>query len=831
MSNYFVDIILPFSLRDLFTYQVPPELVVQCEIGKRVVVQFGKKKIYSAIIKTIHQNEPQGFETKNIISVIDHIPLITSTQLDFWEWMADYYMCSQGDVYKAALPSGLRLASNTIIAFKTDFFEDEQNLSNLKFSLKEEIILDALREKKSLSLDDVNKLLAIKNSIPHIKSLYDKGAILIEESLEKDFRNKQETYLKLNDDIANDDALNTVFDSLKRAKKQQEALNSFLDISNYGLTNKTEFVKRKDFLRKTDVKSASINELLRKGILISEQRTVSRLLVDNTKTKALNTLNSAQTDALSKIQEFFKKKDTVLLHGVTSSGKTEVYIHLITKYIQEGKQILYLLPEIALSTQIVERLKAFFGNKVGIYHSRYSDAERVEVWKNIVDAEHEHSKFSVILGVRSAIFLPFTNLGLIIVDEEHENTYKQFDPAPRYQARDAALMLARLHHAKTLLGSATPSIESYYNAKSGKFALVEINKRHLDIKMPEIIVSDIKEARRKKQMHSHFSPLLISNITSALEKQEQVILFQNRRGFSSYLECHDCGWIPKCENCDVSLTYHKYSNQLVCHYCGYAHTVPPKCPICQKTDIRMRGFGTERIEDDLQILFPDAKISRLDMDTTRGKKMYTKIISDFENGSTNILVGTQMVSKGLDFDNVSLVGILDANQMLNYPSFRAYERSYQLMAQVGGRAGRKNKQGKVIIQTVSVDNKIIEFVKHNDYKSLFNSQIHERMTFKYPPFNRLISITLKHKDKQLIDSASQKYVEWLRYRLKHRVLGPEDPIVGRVYNYYLKIIIVKIDKASQAKAYKDYIMQVSEHLLKQNNCKAIKIIYDVDAYN
>ncbi len=745
--------------------------------------------------------------------------------------MSDYYMCAEGEVYKAALPSGLQLASNTNVFYNFDLFTNKENVQDIKFNKKETTILDALEKNKSLSLDKINKLLRIKNSISYIEALRNKNAIRVEETVNKDFRYKQERFLILNEKIANDEELFKTFEKLKRASKQQEALVAFLEFSDYDEPTQPKLVKYTAFTKKYNITAAIIKALIKKRILVSEIKNISRLFEDISETKPINKLSDCQSVSYEQIVKSFKNKATVLLHGVNSSGKTEIFIHLIDQYINSGKQVLYLLPEIALTIKIVERLKSVFGDKVGVYHSRYSDAERIEVWKNIMGHDDNIQQYSIILGVRSAVFLPFTNLGLVIVDEEHELSYKQFDPAPRFQGRDAALMLAKMHNAKTLLASATPSIESYYNAKTNKFALVELNKPFFDVKLPKIVIADVKEFKRKKAMKSYFSPLLISGIQKSLDNKEQVILFQNRRGFSLYLECQECGWIPKCKYCDVSLTYHKYSQNLVCHYCGYSHSVVSKCKHCKSVQISTRGFGTQRVEEDLQILFPKSNIARLDMDTTKGKKQYTKIISDFENGLTDILVGTQMVSKGLDFDNVALVGILDANQMLNFPNFRAYERTFQLIMQFGGRAVRRDKQSSLIIQTVSADNPIIEFVKNNNFKAFYQSQIQERRVFKYPPFNRLIYITLKHKDKKFLHAVANKYAEWLGEKKGLTVLGPEEPFVSKVYNLYLQSVIVKMDKASFMKEYKEHILNVSERLSKQKGCKSIRIIFDADAYS
>lgn len=830
-KDLFVDLILPVPIRQLFTYKVPYNLIEKCEIGKRAIVQFGKKKVYSSIIQNIHNTEPQNFEIKEISDIIDDAPIVNKNQFHFWEWMANYYMCSQGDVYKAALPAGLRLESNTSITYNEEFFENEANSNFLNFNAKETSILDALNHKRYLNINEINDLLKVKSSLTHIKSLYDKGAIIVQENLDRGFQAKTQKYLTLNPEIANDDSLNNIYDQLKRAKKQQEILGQLLELINYEEGSPLKEISQKQFMNDTGATSAAISQLVKKDIIQVIQKDISRLDFSTYENIHLNALNEVQQIAFAEIKSLFEEKTTVLLHGVTSSGKTEIYIHLIAEFLKKGQQVLYLLPEIALTSQIVERLKKAFGNKVGVYHSKYSDSERVETYKNVLgDVINEDNRYQIILGVRSSIFLPFNNLGLIIVDEEHENTFKQFNPAPRYQARDAAVFLAHLHKSKVLLGSATPSIESYYNAKAGKYGLVTITQRHQNIAMPEIKIANIRDAKRKKQMKSHFTPLLLSHIENALNNNEQVILFQNRRGFAPYIECHSCGWIPKCEHCDVSLTYHQHTNQLVCHYCGFSYTGPNNCPDCKDADIRTRGFGTEKIEEELKLMFPERVTKRMDLDTSKGKKAHARLIADFENQNIDILVGTQMISKGLDFANVSLVGILDANQMLHFPDFRAYERSYQLMAQVSGRAGRKNKQGQVVIQTMSPENPIVQLVRMNDYEGMFKIQTFERQNFRYPPYNRLINITLKHKDKKLLDYATEHYANWLKKAMKENVIGPEYPIVSKIYKLYLKSILIKIEKSTMAEAYKKYILEASDHLLKQEGFKSIQIVFDVDPY-
>ncbi len=829
-DELFADLILPVPLNQFFTYHIPDDMAELCVPGKRAVVQFGRAKIYSAIIYRTHYNKPSNYKTKSILSVLDDVPIINEFQFKFWEWIARYYLCTLGEVYRAALPAGLKLESHTSIKYNEDFFESDENLKNLRFSAKENILLDALKKNKSFKISEINELLSLKSSLNHIKSLYDKGAIEIEESLNKNYKTKKETYLYLAENLQTDEQLKHVLESLSRATKQKQLLLSFLEHTQFSENKQVKEISKKELLKVTNSSSSIVKELEKKGILLSSQKDISRLVTDNKEVIEAKKLNEAQAQALKSIKEQFKNKETVLLHGVTSSGKTEIYIHLINEVIKKGQQVLYLLPEIALSTQLIYRLKKHFGNQIGVYHSKFNDAERVEIWQNIQNSSNlqNQPQYKIILGVRSSVFLPYSNLGLIIIDEEHENTFKQYNPAPRYHAKDAALVLAQIHGAKTLLGTATPSIESYFNAKTEKYGLVELNTRYQNIELPEIFIADIKEARRKKQMKSHFTPLLLENIEIALTNNSQLILFQNRRGYAPYLQCVSCSTIPKCKHCDVSLTYHRHTNQLVCHYCGYAYTNKGNCEECASTSMETRGFGTEKIEDELAIFFPHASIKRMDLDTTRGKNAHEQIIQAFEAGSIDILIGTQMVTKGLDFDNVSLVGILDADQMLNFPDFRAYERSYQLMVQVAGRAGRKNKRGKVIIQTTSAKNVIIRDVISNNYKNMFTEQLAERKQFRYPPFHRLIYITLRHKNKQILDNASAVYAQWLKKLFGNNILGPEYPIINKTHDLYLKNIILKLDKSLNINKLKHDSQYLAKRLTENNQFKSVQIVFDVD---
>ena len=816
----FIDIILPLSLPKLFTYSVPENLILELQVGKRAVVQFGKKKLYTGIIFKIHQQKPTEYETKEILEIIDDKPIVNQKQFQFWQWIADYYMCSLGEVYKAALPSGFKLESETQLFLNPEF--DDLN----SLSAKEELIFIALQNKPTFTINDANLLLELKNSIATIKSLHDKNAIFLEEKLRENYKAKYETYVKLHESVVTDEDLKQAFEKLKRSPKQQDILMSYLTISEFYTSKKIKNVAKKDLLVSAQSDASTFNSLIKKEILTTFEIEIGRLDFETIETNDFKDLSEAQKLAFTQVNSEFETKDVVLLHGITSSGKTEVYIHLLKEALKQNKQVLYLLPEIALTTQIINRLKNVFGNKVGVYHSKFSDAERVEIWNSIL--KNDENSYQIILGVRSSIFLPFNNLGLIIVDEEHENTYKQYNPAPRYNAKDTAIVLSNLHKAKVLLGTATPSIETYFNVKLKKFGLVELFERYQNIQLPEIVISDIRKAHKKKQMQSMFSKLLVENMTQVLENKEQIILFQNRRGFSPYVECDACNWIPKCVHCDVNLTYHKQNNQMVCHYCGYSHNVFHTCSACGSSALATKGFGTEKIEDEISMIFPEAKVARMDLDSTRSKKSFEKLISDFENNRTNILIGTQMITKGLDFDNVSLVGILNADNMLNFPDFRAYERSYQLMTQVSGRAGRKNKKGKVIIQTSNPEHTVIKDVITSDFEHLFITQINERKQFKYPPFVRLISINVKHRDLYALNKASDKLAFELRKIFDKNIQGPFFPAINRIQNFYIKNILIKLPKNQHLQANKQQILETIASIKEYDSFKQLEVVIDVD---
>ncbi len=818
-SSVFADIILPVPLPRLFTYEVKEELMDQISLGFRVIVPFGKKKYYSGIVYSLHDVAPTEYETKEVISILDPYPVVNEIQLQFWHWIAQYYMCTLGEVYKAALPSGLKLESETKIYYNSEWTPEEP------LSKNENQILDFLAEYKTTSIQEINTKLKIKNALPIIKKLLDKEALFVSEKLKDGFKPKTKKILFLAEEYKSEVKIQNLFTDLSRAKKQLEVLMTFFSLIGGAHSSHLSKPIDKDLLKtKANVTPQIINELIKKGIFIETNEVISRLNQYTQETNPIATLTEIQLKAKTEIQTLFKEKDTVLLHGVTSSGKTEIYIHLIRETINAGKKVLYLLPEIALTTQITSRLKQVFGNELGVYHSKYSDAERVEVWNDLLKNEN----YKIIVGVRSSIFLPFDNLGLIIIDEEHENTYKQFDPAPRYHARDSAIVLAHLHHAKVLMGTATPSIDSYRNTETGKYGLVQLLERHEGIQLPNIITVNIRDERRRKRMQNQFSQPLIQNIQTALENQEQVILFQNRRGFSPYVECAQCGTVPKCDYCDVSMTYHKHTNQLICHYCGHSYALPKVCNACHSPSLQTKGFGTEKIEEDIKIIFPNAKVSRMDLDTSRSRKSHETLIGNFERKEVDILIGTQMISKGLDFDNVSVVGILNADSMLNYPDFRAYERSFQLMAQVSGRAGRKKKQGTVILQTSNPDNPVIIDVINNNFINHYNSQIEERKDFKYPPYYRLIHLTVKHKNSKTVDQAADYLGEYLRGFLAQRVVGPQAPPISKIQNWYIRKIMLKIEPGVSLQKLKTLIVEAINTLLSHPGFKGTVVQPDVD---
>ncbi|MGC6430302.1 MAG: replication restart helicase PriA [Jejuia sp.] len=814
---HFIDVILPIPIQKLFTYSITDAEAEYLKIGMRVSVPFGKRKIYTGLVHSIHQNPPLIYEAKDIHQILDESSLVQPLQIKFWEWIASYYMCTLGDVMRAALPSAFILESETIIS-KTKVQLNDTDLKDDEF-----LVYEALYHQSSLKIQDVMNILDKKMVLPVIKRLIEKEAISVEEEVFEKYKPKLVRYVKLNAQFASEESLQQLLEELNRAPKQRKVLMTL-----FMLSSKTKKpIKVKDLMDESNASSSIIKTLLEKDILEEYFIQTDRVAFFGNTNTASKRLNEHQDKALSEIISEFKIHHTVLLHGVTSSGKTEIYVKLIEDILEQGKQVLYLLPEIALTTQLVSRLQNYFGEKVAIFHSKYSSHERVEVWNNVLN---NSSKAQIVLGARSSIFLPFNNLGLIIVDEEHEQSFKQFDPAPRYHARDAAIILANMHKAKTLLGSATPSLESFFNAQQQRYGLVELKHRFNNVLMPEMELVDIKDKHKRKLMKGHFSDRLIEEMTETLSEGHQIILFQNRRGFSPIIECNTCGHAPQCPNCDVSLTYHQYRNQLRCHYCGYNTGMITTCSACGSPELDNKGFGTEQIEAEVKVLFPDHNVARMDLDTTRGKYGYEKIITAFEQQEIDVLVGTQMLTKGLDFRNVKLVGVMNADNMLNFPDFRAHERSFQLIMQVSGRAGRTDKRGKVLVQTYNPYHNILQQVSTNNYNAMFKEQMDERFNYKYPPVYKQIKITLKHKDYNRVEQASIWLGKSLRQIFNDNVLGPESPPIARIRNQFHKNILVKIPKKQSLSKTKEAIIKINNSFLSIKDFRSVKIILNVDNY-
>lgn len=818
---HFADVILPLPLADQYTYKIPSDLEKSVVRGCRVIVHFGKKRFYTAIVSEVYDTPPKtNSEIKEIFAVLDATPILRRPQLRFWQWMANYYLCRLGDVYKAALPSGLKIESETSVTRNPDFETDVPLKPN------EQAVLYAFaKEKEKLTLSDLEKKTGLRNIVPIVASLMAKGAVEVNEELKRGYVPKTETYVRLASEYKQEEKMQEAFDSVRRAKKQEQLLVCFLDLSHALNPVLEQEISKKELLEKSGQSASVLEGLLKRGVLETYEKEVSRLQMRVCRLQEPNPLSDAQKEALWKIQDTFREKNICLLHGVTSSGKTEIYIHLIRQVLNAGRQVLYMLPEIAITTQITERLGKLFGEQLLVYHSKFSDNERVEVWNRLL---HAHSPM-LILGVRSSLFLPFSDLGLIIVDEEHETSYKQQDPSPRYNARNAAMVLAGMHGGKTLLGSATPSIDSYFNALSGKYGLVELKTRLGTHQSPKVIPVNVKELKRKKQMkHPIFSPPLIQSMRQALDNGEQVILFQNRRGFAPITECKECGWVPRCVNCDVSMTYHKYHNNLVCHYCGYTIRLPEICPSCGSSNFQMQGFGTEKVEEEIALLFPDVNVERMDMDTTRTRTAYERIIGDFDKGKTQILIGTQMISKGLDFGNVGVVGILNADGLMNYPDFRAHERAFQLMLQVSGRTGRRDKQGTVILQTSQPEHPLIQMVIRSAYREMVDWQLSERSIFHYPPYFRLIVLVLRSKNEAVLQDLSRCYAEKLRSQLGNRVLGPVTPPVSYIQTWYIRKIVIKIETAAAIQPMRGFLESVYTEMQHFPTFRQMMLHYDVD---
>ena len=816
--NYFIDVIIPVPLQKLFTYSITIAESDFLKAGMRVAVPFGKSKIYTGIVFSIHNDAPTAYESKDIHQILDENPIVNAKQLQLWQWIANYYMCTLGDVMRAALPSGFILESETVITRNNIKIIDESVLKDDEF-----LVYEALQHQSSLKIHDISNILDKKNVLPVIKRLIEKEAISVEEEVYEKYKPKLVRYVKLHSNFSSETALRKLLDDLSRAPKQKQVVMTLFSVS--ATTKKP--VKVSDLSNESDASSSIIKTLIDKGIFEEYHIQIDRVQYSGEDNEDSKHLNAYQETALKEVKESFKTHNVSLLHGVTSSGKTEVYVKLIEDAMSQGKQVLYLLPEIALTTQLVTRLQNYFGEQVAVFHSKYSTHERVEVWNNVLD---HSAKAKIVLGARSSIFLPFDNLGLIIVDEEHEQSFKQFDPAPRYHARDTAVVMAYMHEAKILLGSATPSLESYFNAKQNKYGFIELMHRFNDVLMPDVELVDIKDKQKKKLMKGHFSDRLILEMTETLQEGHQIILFQNRRGFSPIVECNTCGVSPQCPNCDVSLTYHQYRYQLRCHYCGYVEVMLKTCKACGSNEIDSKGFGTEQIEAEVKLLFPDHNVARMDLDTTRGKYGYEKIITALEQQEIDILVGTQMLTKGLDFRNVKLVGIMNADNMLNFPDFRAHERSFQLMLQVAGRAGRTEERGKVLIQTYNPYHNILQQVSTNNYVDMYNEQMNDRYNFKYPPIYKQIKITLKHKDYNRVETASIWFAKSLRQVFADFVLGPESPPVARIRNQFHKNILVKIPKNQSLSKTKEAIVKINNSFFSIKDFRSVKVIINVDNF-
>lgn len=832
METYFVDVILPLHIHGTYTYRVPQEYNDCIRVGQRVVVQFGPRRLYSAVVRRIHQEVP-GYTVKYILSILDSTPIVTEQQFCFWEWIARYYMCYVGDVMSIALPSAFRLASESAVSIHPDFSGELSDLTDNEMK-----IVQMLADHPVMTVDDISRAIGLQKMMPILSTMIERDIIVMEEELHDRYTPRTSSHISLSAEYGQEGRMKELFDRLERKKstqKQVDLLLKFMQLSQFGKTS----VAKRELLDANDgrpVSESALKTLIRNGVLVQEERVESRLervaavtspdsiVLNEEQQRVFDYLNHPEVPRVS------------LLHGVTSSGKTEVYIRLMHEVIRQGRQVLFLLPEIALTAQLINRLRKYFGDRVGVYHSRFSSSQRAEVWQRTLCADPDQ-RYQLLLGARSALFLPFRDLGLVIVDEEHDSSYKQYDPAPRYQGRDAAIYLAHLWNSRTVLGSATPSIESYFNAQNGKYGFCEMKKRYGGLQMPEVLCADMKEecARIRREMGSaydgqtpHFSQFLLDHIQEALNNHEQVILFQNRRGFSLRIECDDCQWTPQCQHCDVSLVYHKASNSMRCHYCGYAIPMPEECPACHGHRLTMKGFGTERIEDDLSIIFPEARVARMDLDSTAQKNRYIEIINDFQDRRIDILVGTQMVTKGLDFENVSVVGIVSADNLIYFPDFRAFERAFQQMTQVSGRAGRHGHQGKVIIQTFNPWHQAIRNVIDNDYLEMYRSQITERRVFRYPPYYRLIDITLKHRDKEVLNDASSKFAAQLRGVFATRVIGPEYPSVMRVRGLYLKKIMLRFERGEAILQAKSIILDMGEKIKAEKRFSTLQIHFDVD---
>lgn len=815
---YFIDVILPIPLKQTFTYNVNSDEASLLQPGMRVAVPFGKSKIYTGIVRQIHRDAPLEYETKSIDQILDETPIITSTQLKHWQWMASYYLCTLGEVIRAALPSAFLLESETIIELASNDPQDETQFSDDEF-----LVYEALQHQSSIHINDIRSILDRKSVVNVIQKLLEKEIIAVQEEVFEKYIPKLKRYVKISDQYSSEKNLKELLETISRAPRQRKVLMTLFMLS----AQEKKPIESLLLQKKSETTSAVLKVLVDKGIIEEYFIQIDRVEYTGKEASKVKSLTKSQEKALQEIKTSFESNDTTLLFGITSSGKTEIYVRLIEEILSTEKQVLYLLPEIALTTQLISRLQQYFGDKISVYHSKYSLNERVEVWRNVLENKH---KAQVIIGARSSLFLPFANLGLIIVDEEHEPSFKQYNPAPRYHARDSAIVLAKLHGVKVLLGSATPSMESYYNAKVKKYGLVTLKERYGKVLLPKIELIDIREMYRIKRMKGHFSDRLLEEINFALENGEQVILFQNRRGYSPVIECTTCGVSPQCPNCDVSLTYHKHKNQLRCHYCGYTMSMLISCLACGSETLDSKGLGTEQIETELNTLFPNHTIARMDQDTTRKKHAYAKIIEAVENQSIDILVGTQMLAKGLDFRNICLVGVMNADNLLNFPDFRAHERCFQLLEQVAGRAGRTQKRGLVLIQSYNPSHQILQQVSNNNYEEMYKQQLEDRDQYKYPPYYRTIKITFKERNFSKMQKASTWFGKALKTKLKEYVLGPETPPVGRIRNLFISNILVKIKKNQSLSKTKYFIGNIERSFNSIKEFSSVRLIIDVDNY-
>ncbi len=820
-ARLYAEVILPLPLFGTFTYSIPTTLEGKAAVGHRVIVPFGQKKYYTGIIESITPVAPEGFEVKDISSVLDPWPVVKHPQLKLWEWIAEYYLCTAGDVYKAAVPAGLKVESETFIELNPDYEE----MPDARMTDREAIIMQSLDHNGKMTPAEISKKTGLNSIESTISSMVERRMLIIAEKLIERYRPKKETLVRLAVDRNDNEAMHKVFDAVKGAKKQEMMLITLLDNLNKRQQQQLPpEVPRQHLLEQSGLSPAILAALASKGIVEIFTREINRFNYTGTEQGELPKLSAPQSEALDSIHRMFIDKNVTLLHGVTSSGKTEIYIHLIDYILKKGSQALYLVPEIALTTQLTRRLQKVFGKRVIIYHSKFSDNERVDIWKRML---HDPSP-CVVIGARSSLFLPFSRLGLVIVDEEHESSYKQFDPAPRYNARDCAIVLASMHGAKTLLGSATPAIETYYKALNGRYGLVTLSERYEGVQLPLIEIVDLNDERQRGRISGPMSARLAMMSREAVKGGEQVILFHNRRGFAPVVVCKQCGYVPKCQNCDVSLTYHRKAGEMVCHYCGATYKLPTICPACKELAIEVYGYGTERIEEIAESSFPGARIMRMDLDTTRNKDSYLNIINDFSLGKADILVGTQMVTKGLDFERVSLVGILNADNLINFPDFRASERAFNMLEQVAGRAGRRNKRGLVIVQTSQPAHPILSYLQAHNYEGFYEHELEERRRYGYPPFTRVINIYLKHRDEDLLIKAAAGYAETLRHLFGNRILGPDEPHIARIQSLYIRKIMLKVEIQASMSKVKAILRSVYEAQMADKSLRSLVVYYDVD---